>query len=90
MSRTFNVPAGATSITAVQWEALKTSDGLYYFTSDGLQMYVKVSETAVLLLNNIYSVNAESRTFTVTRNIFTVDAETRSFSVLSESRNYAV
>ena len=90
MSRIFTAVPGATSISAIQRQALKTSDGLYFYTSDGDLMYVKVSETAILLLNNIYAVDAESRTYIVTRNTFTIDAETRSFSVLSESRNYAV
>ena len=74
MSRTFTAVAGATSISEVQRQAMKTSDGLYFLTSDGLQMYVKISETAILLLNNIYKVGAE----------------TRSFSIPSESRSYAV
>ena len=74
MSRTFTAVAGAVSISEVQREALITSDGLYFKTSNGLQMYVKISNTAILLLNNIYSVNSESR----------------SFNVPSESRNYVV
>ena len=74
MSRTFIAVPGATSISAIQRQALKTSDGLYFYTSDGLLMYVKVSETAFLLLNNIYAVPLQSR----------------SFVIGSESRNYEV
>ena len=74
MSRTFTAVAGAVSISEVQRQAMKTSDGLYFLTSDGLQMYVKISETAILLLNNIYTMNQENR----------------SFSIPSESRSYVV
>ncbi len=65
MSRTFTAVPGATSISAIQRQALKTSDGLYFYTSDGLLMYVKVSNDALLLLNNIYAVPLQSRTFTI-------------------------
>ena len=74
MSRTFTAVAGAVSISEVQRQAMKTSDGLYFLTSDGLQMYVKISETAILLLNNIYTMNSESR----------------NFAIPSESRSYVV
>jgi len=74
MSRTFTVIAGATSISEIQRQALKTSDDLYFFTSDGLKMYVKVSNTEILLLNNIYAVSSESR-------IYAVSSESRTYVV---------
>ena len=63
MTRTFTVVPGTVSITIVQRQALKTSDDLYFYTSDGDLMYVKVSNDALLLLNNIYPVSADSREF---------------------------
>ena len=64
MSRTLTVPAGAVSISAIQNEKLKTSDDLYFYTSDGLLMYVR-SESELLLLNNIFTVSLEDRTYEV-------------------------
>ena len=66
MTRTFTVVPGTVSITIVQRQALKTSDDLYFYTSDGDLMYVKVSNDALLLLNNIYPVSADSREYTHT------------------------
>ena len=66
MTRTFTAVPGAVSITIVQRQALKTSDDLYFYTSDGDLMYVKVSNDALLLLNNIYPVSAGSRSVTPT------------------------
>ena len=60
--RTSTITAGAIPISEVQRQALKTSDGLYFLTSDGLQMYVKISESAILLLNHIHKMDAENRT----------------------------
>ena len=76
MSRTFTVPAGSSKtfpITIVQRQALKTSDGLYWYDSDGDLMYVKVSNDALLLLNNIYPAPEDSRSVTP-------DLESRSYS----------
>ena len=44
-------------------EKLKTSDGQYFLTSDGSQMYVRTGEEEILLLNNIFTMSAEDRTF---------------------------
>ena len=73
MTRTFTAVAGATSISAIQNEDLKTSDGLYFYTSDGDLMYVRSEET-LLLLNNIYPVPAGNREYTPT-------LESRSYEV---------
>ena len=74
MTRTFTAVPGAASITIVQRQALKTSDGLYFYDSDSNLIYVKVSNDALLLLNNIYS----------------VPEETRSYTMAAESRTYEV
>ena len=74
MSRTLTVLAGATAISAVQRQALKTSDDLYFYDSESNLVYVKISETAMQLLNNILTMGADSR----------------SAVVLAEDRTYVV
>ena len=63
--RTSIISAGAIPISEVQRQALKTSDGLYFLSSNGLQMYVKISESAILLLNHIHIMSVDDRNFNV-------------------------
>ena len=74
MSRSFTVPAGASSISQIVREAFIESGGNYFFTSDGLQFYVKKDDGTIQMLNNIFAVGSRDGTFTR-------EAESRSYEV---------
>jgi len=67
MSRTYVVPGGASSITQTQerHETFIESGGDYFFTSAGDQFYVKKEDGTTQLLNNIFTREAESRSYEV-------------------------
>ena len=74
MSRTYTVPAGASSISDLEYEKFIESDDNYFLTSDGLQFYVKKQNGEVQRINNIFAVGSRDGTFTK-------EAESRSYAV---------